>query len=87
MKRLRWENSIALSAKKKYKEFKQPKISYIYYKILLLSIVRKKCRSEDKQLFIEEESVEISKSHCLITNIEKYQKIYSDVWRKHISRI
>ena len=44
-----------IKCKKKYKEFKKPKISYIYYKILLLSIVRKKCRSEDKQLFIEEE--------------------------------
>ena len=87
LKRLRWEKSIVLSAKKKYKEFKEPKISYIYYKILLLYIVRNKCRSEDKQLFMEEESIEILKSRCLITNIEAYQKIYSHVWRKHISRI
>ena len=74
MKRLRWEKFIALSAKKKYKEFKKPKISYIYYKILLLSIVCNKCRSEEKQLFMEEESIEILKNHCLITDIEQYQK-------------
>ena len=87
LKRLRWQKSIALSAKKKYEEFKKPKISYIYYKILLLSIVRNKCRSEDKQFFMEEEWIEILKSHCLITNIEEHQKIYSHAWRKHISRI
>ena len=76
-----------IKRKKKYKEFKKPKISYIYYKILLLSMVRNKCRSEDRQLFMEEEWIEILKSHCLITNIEAYQKIYSHAWRKHISRI
>ena len=47
--------------------------------MLLLSIVRRKCRSEYKQLFVEEESIEILKSHRLITNIEEYQKIYSHV--------
>ena len=55
--------------------------------MLLLSSVHNKCRSKDKQLFMEEESIEILKIHCLITNIEGYQKIYNHVWRKHKYRI
>ena len=43
---------------KKYKEFKKPKLSYICYKTLLLSIICYKCGSEDKQIFKEEESSE-----------------------------
>ena len=64
---------------KKYKHFKKPNISYICYKMLLLSSIRNKCRSEDKQLFMKEESIEILKIHCLITNIEGYQKMYNHV--------
>ena len=64
---------------KKYKQFKKPNISCICYKMLLLSSVDNKCRSEDKQLFMKEESIEILKIHCLITNIERYQKIYNHV--------
>ena len=64
---------------KKYKEFKKSKISYICYKMLPLSNIFNKCRSEDKQLFMKEESIQILKIHCLITNIEGYQKINNHV--------
>ena len=63
-----------IKCKKKYKEFKKPKISYICYKILLLSIARNKCRGKDKELFMEEESIEILESHCLVTNINSIRK-------------
>ena len=43
----------------KYKKFKNPKISYIFDKTLVLSIVCDKCSSKDEKVFIEEESIEI----------------------------
>ena len=58
-------------------EFKMPKISYSYYKILLLSSIYNKCGREDEQIFKEEESIKIFKSVALITDIEEYQKIYN----------
>ena len=64
---------------KKYKQFKKPNMSYICFKMLLLSSIRNKCRSEDKQLFMKEESIEILRINCLITNTEGYQKIYNHV--------
>ena len=71
---------------KKYKELKKPKISCICYKTLLLSSICNKCEREDEQLFIEEESNEILKILCLITNIKEYQKIYNHVWEKSINQ-
>ena len=47
--------------------------------MLLLSSIRNKCRSEDKQLFMKEESIEILEIYCLMTNIEEYQRIYNHV--------
>ena len=38
-------------------------------------------------MFKEEESIEISKIISLISNIDRYQKIYNNDWRKHKSRI
>ena len=55
--------------------------------MLLLSSIRNKCRGEDKQLFMKEKSIKILKIHCLITNIEGYQKTYNRVLRKHKYRI
>ena len=73
---------------KKYKEFKNSKISYIFYKKFLFSSILNKCESEyEKKKIMEEESVEILKILGLITNMEKYQKIYNHVCRKHKSRI
>ena len=40
-----------------------------------------------KKKIMEEETVEILKILGLITNMEKYQKIYNHVCRKHKSRI
>ena len=60
---------------KKYKKFIKPKTSYICYKIFLLSSICNKCGSEDKKLFMEQESIEILKILGLINNIEKYQNI------------
>ena len=39
---------------KKYKEFKNPKTSYIIYKTLLPSGICNNCRSEDEQIFNKE---------------------------------
>ena len=46
---------------KKYKEFKEPKISYLCDKTLLFYSVCNKCESEDEKIFKEEESIEILK--------------------------
>ena len=40
-----------------------------------------------KNIFKEEESIEILKILGLINNIEEYQKIYNYDWEKHKSRI
>ena len=54
---------------KKYKEFKNPKMSCICYKTLLLSSIYTKRESEDEQIFMEEESIEILKTPGLSTTI------------------
>ena len=53
----------------KYRKFKNPKISYIFEKSLVLSIIYSKCKNEDKKIFTEEESIEILKILGLIENI------------------
>ena len=72
---------------KKYREFKNPKISYIFRESLDLSIVYDQCGHDYKKILKEEESIEILKSPGLITNIEMYQKMYNHIWRKYKSRI
>ena len=52
----------------KYKKFKKPKISCILVKTSVLSFVCSKCENEDKKIFKEEESIEISKILGLIEN-------------------
>ena len=44
---------------KKYKEFKNPKISFICDKTLLHSSICNRCGSEDKKIFKEEEWIEV----------------------------
>ena len=46
---------------KKYKEFKNPKISFICDKTLFHSSICSRCGSEDKKIFKEEESIEVLK--------------------------
>ena len=54
----------------KCKNFKNPKISYIFErKTLLLSIICSKCENEHEKIFKEEESIEILKIPGLIKNI------------------
>ena len=47
----------------KYRKFKNPKISYILRKTMVL------CKNEDEKIFKEEESIEILKILGLIENI------------------
>ena len=45
----------------KYRKFRKPKISYIFEKTLVLSIICGKGKNEDEKIFKEKESVEILK--------------------------
>ena len=57
---------------RKYRKSAKPKTSYLLEKMLVLSIICSKCKSEK-----EEESTEILKIFGLISNIKEYQKIYN----------
>ena len=52
-----------------YRKFKNPKISCIFEKTLIFSIICSKCKNEDEKIFKEEESIEILKILGLIENI------------------
>ena len=56
---------------KKCKKIKKIIISCICYKTLLLSSICNECRSEDKKMFQEEESIKIFKILGLIGNYFK----------------
>ena len=43
----------------KYRKFEKPKISYILEKTLVRPIICSKCKNEDKEIFKDEESIEI----------------------------
>ena len=45
----------------KYRKFKNPKISYIFQKALVLSVIWSKNKNEDEKIYKEEESIEILK--------------------------
>ena len=45
----------------KYRKIKKPKISYIFEKTLVLSIICSKSKNEDEKKFKEEEPTEILK--------------------------
>ena len=53
----------------KYRKFENPKISYLFGKTLVLSIICSKCKKEDEKPLKEEESIEILKILDLIENI------------------
>ena len=46
---------------RKYRKFEKPKISYIFGKTLVLSVICSKCKNEEGKTFKEEESIEILK--------------------------
>ena len=58
---------------KKYKEFKNPKISFICDKTLLHSSICNRYGSEDQKIFKEEESIEVLEILSLIYWYIKYQ--------------
>ena len=47
----------------------KPKVSYIFGKTLILSVIWSKCKNEDETIFKKEESVEILNIHGLIENL------------------
>ena len=53
----------------KYRKFKNPKISYIFQKALVLSVIWSKNKNEDEKIYKEEESIEILKILGLIKSI------------------
>ena len=53
-----------------YKKIEKPKLSYLLEKKLVLSISCSQCKKEDKNLFKEEEYIEILKILGLIENMQ-----------------
>ena len=53
----------------KYREFWNPRTSYIFEKKIVLSIIWRKSFNEDEKTFKEEESIEILKIIGLIKDI------------------
>ena len=51
----------------KFRKFMAPKISYIFDKTLVLSIIGSKCDNNNERIFKEEESIEILTIIGLIT--------------------
>ena len=60
----------------KNKKDKNRKISYIFEKKSVLSIICSKCGSKDEKIFKEEQSIKILKILGLINSIEQYQNIW-----------
>ena len=52
-----------------------------------LTILYSNCGHEYKRIFNEKESIEILKIRGLIINVEEYQKLYNNVWKKDKSRM
>ena len=58
----------------KYRKFEKPKISYIFEKALVLSIICSMCKNEDEKIFKDKESIEILKIEiCMVNNIHFIQ--------------
>ena len=53
----------------KYRKFRNPKISYIFVKILLLPVISNKCENEYEKIFKVRESIEILTILVLVKNI------------------
>ena len=54
----------------KYRKFKNPKLSFIFEKLSIFSIIFSNCSNEDEKMFKEEQSIAISKILGLIKNIQ-----------------
>ena len=53
----------------KYSKFKNPEMTYLFYKALAFFIICTKCESQHQIMFKEEELIEILKILGLIKNI------------------
>ena len=53
----------------KYRKFKNPKISYIFEKTLIFSIICSKCKNEDEKICKAEEQIQITIILSLFKNI------------------
>ena len=53
----------------KYRKFKNPKISYIFEKVSVLSIICSKCENEYGKIFKEEQSIKILEILGLVKTI------------------
>ena len=62
----------------KYRKPEKPKISFIFDKTLVVSIICSKCKNEDEKIFKGEESIEILKIIALIENIITWK-----IWLKN----
>ena len=56
----------------KYCKFENHKISHIFCKTLVLSMIWDKCISKDEAIFKEDESIEILKTLGFIIDMEEY---------------
>ena len=56
----------------KYRKFKNPKISHIFNKTLVLSVICDTCDSDDEKIFTED-SIEMLNIFGLIKNMVEYQ--------------
>ena len=54
-------------------------MSYIFKPTLDIFIVYSKCSHEYKKILKEEDSIEILKILCFITNVEEHHKLYNHV--------
>ena len=53
----------------KYRKFKNPKITSVFEKTIVLSLICSNCENKDDNIFKEKESMEILKILGLIKNI------------------
>ena len=55
----------------KYRKCKNPKISFIFKKALVLSFTWSKCDSKEEKIFKEDQSIETLSILCLINDMEQ----------------
>ena len=61
-----------------YRKFKNPKISYMFEKTLVHSIIiSSKCKNQDEKIFKKEEPIEILKAHRQISKKRCFEKYCS----------
>ena len=64
----------------KYRKFKNPKISYIFEKTLVFSIICSNFGNEDQKIFKEEESIEILKFLVYLKIYKYFEKYEPRIW-------